>query len=64
MENRNYKTDYTEGKYLNLMRKNQFLKVKKNPFRIYRTERFCRTKRYRIERQRNENFKKARRTIY
>ena len=28
MENRNYKNKTTERKYLNVMRKNQFLKVK------------------------------------
>ena len=48
MENPNYKNENSEKKYLNIMRKNQFLKVKNCLLEL--EERFNRIERYRTER--------------
>ena len=54
MENRNYKSENMQRKYLKIMQKNQyFAKGKKQSFRI--RKRFYRIERYRIERQRSKN---------
>ena len=51
MENSNYKNENSETKYLNNMRKDQFLKVK-NSLRI--RKRFYRIERQKIKRQKQK----------